>query len=152
VGGGADQPNFALLAPESSRTARAFAVWATRRASGRGGSQAMVDRHVGLARRVAHRVDEADDLERLADVPLNVVCFRYHPAGVPDDELDALNRSLGEAVLADGRVYVGTTTYGGRVAFRPAIVNYRSTEADVDLRVDVIRELGASLVGAQRHR
>src|SRR5215212_8907112 len=36
VGGGADQPNDALLAPESSRTARACAVWATRRASGRG--------------------------------------------------------------------------------------------------------------------
>ena len=50
-------------------------------------------------------------------------------------------------MLADGRVYVGTTTYGGRVAFRPAIVNYRSTEADVDLLVDVIRELGASLLG-----
>jgi glutamate/tyrosine decarboxylase-like PLP-dependent enzyme len=81
---------------------------------------------------------------------LNVVCFRYRPAGVPEDELDALNQRLGEAVLADGRVYVGTTTYGGRVAFRPAIVNYRSTEADVDLLVDVIRELGMSLVVAQR--
>src|SRR5919112_3957267 len=137
VGGGVDQPNFALMAPESSRKARAFAVWATLRAYGRGGYQAMVERHVALARRVAQRVDEADDLERLA--------------GVPDDELDALNRRLGEAVLADGRVYVGTTTYGGRVAFRPAIVNYRSTEADVDLLVDVIRELGASLVAAQRH-
>src|SRR5215213_7370494 len=135
-----------------ARTARACAVWATLRAYGRGGYQAMVERHVGLARRVAHRVDEADDLERLADVPLNVVCFRYRPAGVPDDELDALNRSLGEAVLADGRVYVGTTTYGGRVAFRPAIVNYRSTEADVDLLVDVIRELGASLVALQCRR
>jgi glutamate/tyrosine decarboxylase-like PLP-dependent enzyme len=96
---------------------------------------------------VAQRVDEADDLERLADVQLNVVCFRYRPGSVAEDELDALNRRLGEAVLADGRVYVGTTTYGGRVAFRPAIVNYRSTEADVDLLVDVIRELGASLHG-----
>ena len=103
-----------------------------------------------LAKRVAQRVDEADDLERRADVRLNVVCFRYRPAGVPEDELDALNQRLGEAVLADGRVYVGATTYGGRVAFRPAIVNYRSTEADVDLLVDVIRELGASLVVAQQ--
>jgi glutamate/tyrosine decarboxylase-like PLP-dependent enzyme len=146
VGGGVDQPNFALMAPESSRKARAFAVWATLRAYGRDGYQAMVERHVGLAR----RVDEADDLQRLADVQLNVVCFRYRPAGVPEEDLDVLNQRLGEAVLADGRVYVGTTTYGGRVAFRPAIVNYRSTEADVDLLVDVIRELGASLVMARR--
>jgi glutamate/tyrosine decarboxylase-like PLP-dependent enzyme len=152
VGGGVDQPNFALMAPESSRKARAFAVWATLRAYGRAGYQSMVDRHVGLAQRMAQRIDQADDLERLADVPLNVVCFRYRPTGVPVGELNALNKRLGEAVLADGRVYVGTTTYGGRVAFRPAIVNYRSTEADVDLLIDVIRELGASLVVGQLSR
>lgn len=113
VGGGVDQPNFVLMAPASLRNARAFAVRPTLRAYSRGGYQAMVERHVGLVRRVAQRVDEADVLERLADVRLNVVCFRYRPAGVPEDELDALNRRLGEAVLADGRVYVGTTTYGG---------------------------------------
>lgn len=76
---------------------------------------------------------------------LNVVCIRYRPAGVEESRLDEINRRLGEAVLADGRVYVGATTYGGRGAFRPAILNYRSTEADVDLMVDVIRELGASV-------
>jgi hypothetical protein len=46
-------------------------------------------------------------------------------------------------VLNDGRVYVGTTVYDGRVAFRPAIVNWRTTEADVRVIVDVIRELAA---------
>ena len=140
------------MAPESSRKARAFAVWVTLRAYGRAGYQSMVDRHVGLAQRMAQRIDEADDLERLADVPLNVVCFRYRPAGAPEEELDVLNQRLGEAVLADGRVYVGTTRYGGRVAVRPAIVNYRSTEADVDLLIDVIQELGASLVVGQLPR
>jgi hypothetical protein len=40
---------------------------------------------------------------------------------------------------------VGTTTYDGRVAFRPAIVNWRTDEDDVDLLVDVIRELGNHL-------
>ena len=59
------------------------------------------------------------------------------------------NARIGTAVLEDGRVYVGTTRYGGRVAFRPAIVNWRTSEADVDLITDVIRELGArALVAA----
>jgi hypothetical protein len=31
------------------------------------------------------------------------------------------------------------------VAFRPAIVNWRTMEADVDLRVDVVREPGTRL-------
>ena len=48
-------------------------------------------------------------------------------------ELDAHNLALGEDVLADGRVFFGTTRYEGAVAFRPAIVNWRTTERDVDL-------------------
>jgi glutamate/tyrosine decarboxylase-like PLP-dependent enzyme len=74
-------------------------------------------------------------------VRLNIVCFRARPDGVPEDELDALNRDLGAALLRDGRVFAGTTTYAGKVAFRPAIVNWRTTEQDVDLLVDVLLEL-----------
>jgi glutamate/tyrosine decarboxylase-like PLP-dependent enzyme len=141
-------PTFGYLGPEMSRRARSFAIWATLRAYGRSGYRAMVEHHLDLAQRLAQRVDQAPDLERLADVPLNLVCFRFRPGEVPENELNALNQHLGEAVLEDGRVYVGTTRYAGRVAFRPAIVNWRSTEADVDLLVEVIRELGSSLMAA----
>ena len=142
----ADRPVYGNLAPEMSRRARSLAVWATLAAYGRGGYAAMVERHLGLARRLAARGDAEPELERLADVPLNVVCFRYRPAGVAEDGLDELNRRLGQAVLDDGRVYFGTTVYGGKVAFRPAIVNWRTRPEDVDLIVPIVRELGASLV------
>ena len=138
-------PNFGFLAPEASRRARSLAVWATLRAYGRRGYRELVERHVELAQRLAEAVDEAPDLERLAEVPLNIVCFRYRPPDVGEDDLDELNLRLGEEVLADGRVYVGTTRYEGRVAFRPAIVNWRTEAEDVDLLVTVVRELGARL-------
>src|SRR6185295_10865837 len=112
-------------------------------AYGRDGYRAMVERHVELARRLAEQVDAAPDLERLADVPLNVVCFRYRPTGSDDGpELDDLNRRIGEAAITDGRVFFGSTIYGGRVAFRPAIVNWRAREQDVALVAEVVRELG----------
>jgi glutamate/tyrosine decarboxylase-like PLP-dependent enzyme len=79
----------------------------------------------------------------LADVPLNIVCFRWRPDGAREEELDDLNRRLGERLLADGRVFAGTTVYDGRVAFRPAIVNWRTQEEDVDALVDVLLELAA---------
>lgn len=142
----AARPVFGNLGPEMSRRARSLAVWATLRAYGREGYRAMVERHLRLAQRVAGQVDAADDLERLADVSLNVICFRYHPAGVPEDQLDELNRRIGELVLEDGRVYFGTTVYAGKVAFRPAIVNWRTREEDVDLIVATVRELGARVV------
>jgi glutamate/tyrosine decarboxylase-like PLP-dependent enzyme len=139
-----DRPVFSNLSPEMSRRARSLAVWATLRAYGRGGYQAMVERHLELAGRLAEQVDAEPLLERLAEVPLNVVCFRYRPAEVGEDQLDALNLRLGQAVLDDGRVYFGTTVYAGKVAFRPAIVNWRTGPADVDLIVPTILELGSA--------
>jgi len=65
----------------------------------------------------------------------------YRPEGVPEDELDQLNRRLGQAIIADGTVYFGTTVYARRVAFRPAIANWRTTERDVDLILAVVRRL-----------
>ncbi len=72
---------------------------------------------------------------------LNIVCFRVRPPGVPEAELDRLNRRLGEALLEDGRVFAGTTVYDGKVAFRPAIVNWQTTEPDVEMLIDVLLEL-----------
>jgi glutamate/tyrosine decarboxylase-like PLP-dependent enzyme len=140
-----DRPVFSNLSPEMSRRARALAVWATLRAYGRDGYQAMIERHMELAHRLADQVDAAPELERLADVDLNVVCFRYRPAGLSEEEVDDLNRRLGQAVLDDGRVYFGTTVYAGKVAFRPAIVNWRTGPADVDVVVPTVLELGAAL-------
>ena len=143
-----ERPNLMLRTPESSQRARGIAVWATLRAYGREGYRGIVERHLDLAQRMAERVDDVPDLERLAEVPLNIVCFRYRPPGVEDPAaVDDLNRRIGDQILRDGRVYVGTTTYDGKVAFRPAIVNWRTREEDVDLLVDVIRELGAKAAG-----
>ncbi len=142
------RPSFGYLAPENSRRARSLAVWATLRAYGRDGYRAMVERHLALARRLAAHIEGGAELELLADARLNIVCFRWRPADAEEAELDELNRALGEALLEDGRVYAGTTTYDGRVAFRPAIVNWRTREEDVDLLVDVLLELGARVRAA----
>ena len=137
-----DRPAWGFLGPEMSRRARSFATWATLRAYGRSGYAAMVERHLALARRVGEQVEAAPELELLAPVKLNVVCFRLHPPGFDDESaLDELNRRVGAAVIEDGRVYFGTTIYRGHVCFRPAIVNWLTTERDVDLIGETLREL-----------
>src|SRR5437867_3429862 len=137
----ADHPDFLYLAPEMSRRARALAVWATLNAYGRRGYRAMIERHVALAKRLADQIRDSSDFELLEEPRLNVVCFRYRPAGSPEGELDEINRRLGQAIIADGTVYFGTTVYGGKVAFRPAIANWRTTERDVDIILGVARGL-----------
>jgi glutamate/tyrosine decarboxylase-like PLP-dependent enzyme len=139
------RPTLGALGPESSRRARGFAVWAALAAYGREGIRELVEHDLDLAQHLANRVDAAPDLERMAEVPLNIVAFRFAPGGLGDAALDELNRRLGEAVLADGRFLVGTSKLGARTIFRPAFSNWRTRVADVDELVDVVRELGARL-------
>jgi glutamate/tyrosine decarboxylase-like PLP-dependent enzyme len=138
-----ERPNYAFMAPEMSRRARSLSVWATLRAYGRAGYQEIVERSLDHAAHLAQLVEEAPDMELLAPAPFNIVCFRYRPEGVPEHELDALNLDIEERILMDGRVYLGSTRWAGTVGFRPAFVNWRTTTADVDLILDVIRDLGS---------
>jgi glutamate/tyrosine decarboxylase-like PLP-dependent enzyme len=145
-----ERPDYLYLSPEMSRRARALSVWATLAAYGRDGYRAMIERHVALASRVAEQIRESADFELLEEPQLNVICFRYRPGGVLESELDELNRRLGAAVIADGRVYFGTTVYAGKVAFRPAIANWRTTEPDVDAILEVTRELAHKVLTVSR--
>lgn len=138
---------FMFFGPESSRRARGLPIWATLAAYGRSGYRQLVERHCELARHLARRVDDSPDLERLAEVPLNIVCFRFNSHDLEEEHLDEINRQIGESLLEDGRVFAGTTSYGGRVALRPAISNWMTTESDVDFFVEVVRELGAKAEG-----
>ena len=137
--------NYNNLGPESSRRARALPIWATLRAYGRQGLRSMIERHHDLALRLDALIQQAPDLESLAPVRLCVVCFRYRPPGMPEDEVERLNQRLGEDLLTDGRVYAGTTLYRGMTALRPAIVNWRTTQEDIDLLFSTVRELGQQL-------
>jgi glutamate/tyrosine decarboxylase-like PLP-dependent enzyme len=137
---------FGAYAPEMSRRARALAVWATLYAYGREGIRHMVIACIELAFYLGRLVEVAPDLELLVDVTLNVVCFRYNPGGVAEAKLNALNEALGARLLDDGRVFVGTTTYDGKVALRPSIVNWRTRPEDVEILVATVRELGALIV------
>ena len=137
--------NYGSLGPESSRRARAFSVWATLMAYGRKGYQNLVEKCINNAQKMANLVDHAPEFERLAEVPLNIVCFRFNPGGKSEEELNNLNAKLGEMIAEDGRVYAGTTKYKGMTALRPAIVNWKIDERNIEFFVEVVRELASKL-------
>lgn len=140
------RPTIGAIAPESSRRGRSFAVWATLAAYGREGQRRIVEHCLDLAQHLAMRVTQAEDLELMGPVPLNITAFRYNPGGLTDAQLDDLNQRLGVAVLADGRFLVGTSKLGKRTIFRPAFSNWRTQPADLDEFAEVVRTLGRGLV------
>ena len=145
------RPTLGAIAPESSRRGRSFAVWATLLAYGRSGQRRIVEHCLDLAQYLATRVAQTTELELMAEVPLNIVAFRFNPGGLSDQQLDQLNDRLGEVVLADGRFLVGTSKLRSRTIFRPAFSNWRTRIEDVDEFVAVIKELGAGLLEQAEH-
>ena len=139
------RPVLGGLGPESSHRARALTVWTTLRAYGRVGYQRMFERHLELAGEMVELIDAAPELERLADPLLSVVCFRLNPGDLSEEELNELNHRWSVLIFEDGRVAAGATEYGGQIALRPTVVNWRTRSEDIVEFIRVIRELAAGL-------
>ena len=59
------------------------------------------------------------DFEVLAPIPLNMVCFRYHPEGLNnEDQLNHLNETLLEEINNTGDMYVTHTKIKGKYTIR----------------------------------
>ena len=122
------------LGPELSRGFRALKVWMTLSVYGAVRIGAVVERCVDLAQGLASVISHAEDLELAAPPGLNVVCFRVR--GFDDGGHVALAAEMQER----GACVLSTTTVGGRRVLRAAIVNHRTTKADVEALVSDVRE------------
>ncbi len=128
------------LGPDLSRGFRALKVWMTLRVYGADRLGRVVEQCCDLAQALAARVDAEPQLERLAPVALNIVCFRFIGA---DGDLDRLNAEIVADLQEAGIAAPSTTILGGRLAIRAAIVNHRTREEDVEALVDGVLQAGA---------
>lgn len=115
------------------RRFRALKLWMVLRFFGTDGVRARLAEHMRLARLFASWVDAHTDFERVAPVPMSVVCFRARPEAVAGDEgaLDAFNQQLLDAVNASGEVFLSHTKLHGRLVLRLAVGNLRTTQDHV---------------------
>jgi len=125
---------------ELSRRFRALKVGLTLRYYGVRRIAEAISGDIALAEYMAQRFEEADDFELLAPVELSICCFRYRPPRVEETELDRLNETILTIVQKGGQAYVSNAVVNGHFALRACITNFRTTRADIERTVEVIRE------------
>jgi glutamate/tyrosine decarboxylase-like PLP-dependent enzyme len=130
------------LGPDLSRGFRALKAWFTLKTFGTDRLGAVIARTCALAKYLEARVLAEPRLELLAPVNLNIVCFRYR-AG----DADEINREIVADIHESGIAAPSTTTIGGRLAIRAAIVNHRTEVADIDALVAAVLDCGARRAG-----
>jgi aromatic-L-amino-acid/L-tryptophan decarboxylase len=123
--------------PDLSRGFRALKTWFTIKTYGAEALGKIAAQTCDLARELAERVAAESELELLAPVALNIVCFRYLS---PD--ADALNAEIVADLQAAGEVAPSLTRLQGQTAIRAAIVNHRTERRDIETLVSSVLALG----------
>jgi aromatic-L-amino-acid/L-tryptophan decarboxylase len=127
-----DAENYMDYSVSLGRRFRALKLWFVLRYFGQEGLAARLREHLRLAQWFAGLVDAHPAFERLAPVPLSVVCFRAHPAGVDDEAaLNELNEALMHAVNQTGDAFLTHTKLDGRFAMRMVISHLRTDEMHI---------------------
>jgi len=144
---------------ELSRRFRALKIWLTLKYYGTRRLAAAITGDIAMAEYLAERVQAADDLELLAPVQLSICCFRYLPPGILEQlggatdteresldlELNRLNERIMHRVQRGGKAYLSNAMLGGRFALRACIINFRTTRADIDLTLKVVRDAASEI-------
>jgi aromatic-L-amino-acid/L-tryptophan decarboxylase len=132
---------------ELSRRFRALKVWLTLGYYGVNRIAAAIADDCSLAGYMGELVSQAENFELLAPVELSICCFRYVPRELAgnDEKLNKLNEEIMSVVQKGGRAYLSNATVNGKFALRACITNFRTTKADVDQTIDVVRDAAKTL-------
>jgi aromatic-L-amino-acid/L-tryptophan decarboxylase len=113
--------------PQLGRRFRALKLWVQLRWFGLDGLRRRIERHIEMAQAFAGWVDADPDWERVAPVPFSTVAFRWKPrTSLSDDELDARNAAIMDAVNRSGEVFLSHTRLDGRYVIRLSVGNIRT--------------------------
>jgi len=123
--------------PDLSRSFRALKTWFTIKAYGAEKLGQVISHTCELAQYLKNCVEGKPELELLAPVALNIVCFRYRCANS-----NQVNQKLVAQLQASGICAPSTTTIDGRLAIRAAIVNHRTNHHDIDALIEATCALG----------
>jgi aromatic-L-amino-acid/L-tryptophan decarboxylase len=131
---------------EYSRPFRALKLWMALRVHGADQFRAAIERNLSQARLCAELVKNAPDLELLLEPQLSTVPYRHVPKHFEgnEDALNAHNLELVKKMQDDGRVYISSAIVDQKTCLRPCFVNFRTSEDDVRILIDVTRELANS--------
>jgi glutamate/tyrosine decarboxylase-like PLP-dependent enzyme len=149
--------NYVDYGPQNSRGFRALKVWLALQQAGRSGYVEMMREDIRLSQRFHQLVGEHPELEALTQ-QLSINTFRYVPLELRDRRadpdtvtyLDTLNQKLLDRIQVSGEAFVSNAVIDGRYLLRACVVNFNTTEADIELMPEIVARLGRAADGELR--
>lgn len=130
---------------QSSRGFRALKVWMSIKENGINKYRRLIEQNISQAAYLASLIEASPDLELLAPVTLNIVCFRFVRRNLTEEQLTELNRELLVCLQESGMAIPTYTTINGKFAIRCSITNHRSRREDFELLIDNVIKIGKEI-------
>jgi len=127
------------------RRFRALKLWSVIRMYGVKGLQDKIRYHIKLAERLAEMIAQEKDFEILAPLTINVVCFRFKPAGAQEAEINKINETLNHLLNDSGKMYLSHTVINGIYTLRMVTGQTNVRIEHVEMAWDLIRKTARSL-------
>ncbi len=128
------------------RRFRALKLWFVIRNFGLKGLQKKLRNHLQLSQQLKEKIIKSDDFEIMAPVPLNTICFRYHPSGTNDlARLDKMNEKLMHQLNESGKAYFTHTRLNGIYVIRFVIGQTNVTEKHIINAWELIKQTANKL-------
>ena len=132
--------HFRDYGPQLSRGFRALKIYFTLKIYGADAILRTWQRLHRLAEQFAALVVAAHDFQLLSKPSLGIVAFRYLPRAMGEEEANALNRAVVRVLQRGGKAFLSRTHLGKTDAMRACFITYRTTERDLPLILEAVRE------------
>jgi aromatic-L-amino-acid decarboxylase len=128
------------------RRFRALKLWFVIRSFGLKGLKEKIRYHIALAKQFESWIEGDVRFEVVTPRTLNLVCFRFRPSGIDDEEaLNAINEKLKFALNDTGKLYLSHTKLNGAYTLRLVMGQTRVEEKHVKEAWNLIREIARDL-------
>ncbi|MFW9854025.1 MAG: pyridoxal phosphate-dependent decarboxylase family protein [Candidatus Thorarchaeota archaeon] len=128
------------------RRFRALKLWFVIRHFGVSGLQEKIRYHLDMTDMLRKKIEQADDFELLAPVPLNTICFRYKPSSIRDmEKLNRMNEELLVRTNQTGKLYLTHTKLNGNYSLRFVVGQTDTQERHVNQAWEIIQDLAKKI-------
>jgi glutamate/tyrosine decarboxylase-like PLP-dependent enzyme len=136
---------FSEYGLQLSRGFKALKVWMSIKEHGLDKFGRLIDQNIAQAHELAALLAARPGFELMAPVATNIVCFRYNPGAMTDEQLNVFNEELLIRLHESGVAAPSYTTLQNRYCLRAAIVNHRTVGEDLAIMVAELSRIAGEM-------
>jgi len=123
------------------RRFRSLKLWFVIRSFGLNGLKEKLRKHIGLGKYFEDELLKDGRFEILAPVVANVICFRYVPKNLNDEQINEINEKLLHNLNGTGKLFLTHTKLSGKYTLRMVIAQTNVEKRNVDNALSLIKEM-----------